>query len=32
MNTLEKKKLSIICLSGDFDKVLAAFTLATGAA
>ena len=28
----EKKKLSIICLSGDFDKVLAAFTLATGAA
>jgi len=32
MNTSEEKKLSIICLSGDFDKVLAAFTLATGAA
>jgi peroxiredoxin family protein len=28
----QKKKLSIICFSGDFDKVLAAFTLATGAA
>lgn len=28
----EKKKLSIICFSGDFDKAVAAFTLATGAA
>lgn len=28
----EKKKLSIICFSGDFDKTVAAFTLATGAA
>ncbi len=27
-----KKKLSIICFSGDFDKAVAAFTLATGAA
>lgn len=27
-----KKKLSIICFSGDFDRVVAAFTLATGAA
>lgn len=27
-----KKKLSIICFSGDFDKALAAFTLATGSA
>jgi peroxiredoxin family protein len=27
-----KKKLSLICFSGDYDKVLAAFTLATGAA
>lgn len=26
------KKLSIICFSGEFDKVLAAYTLATGAA
>jgi peroxiredoxin family protein len=26
------RKLSIICFSGDFDRVLAAFTLATGAA
>jgi len=26
------KKLSIICFSGDYDKALAAFTLATGAA
>lgn len=26
------KKLSIICFSGDFDKALAAFTLATGSA
>lgn len=30
MNTA--KKLSIICFSGDFDKAVAAFTLATGAA
>ncbi len=28
----ENKKLSIICFSGDFDKAVAAFTLATGAA
>lgn len=28
----QKKKLSIICFSGDFDKALAAFTLATGSA
>ncbi len=28
----ETKKLSIICFSGDFDKAVAAFTLATGAA
>ncbi len=26
------KKLSIICFSGDFDRAVAAFTLATGAA
>ena len=26
------KKLSIICFSGDFDKAVAAFTLATGSA
>ncbi|NOY36731.1 MAG: hypothetical protein GXO83_04075 [Chlorobi bacterium] len=33
MNNLsENKKLSIICFSGDFDKLVAAFTLATGAA
>lgn len=29
---MEKKKLSIIGFSGDFDKLTAAFTLATGAA
>jgi peroxiredoxin family protein len=31
---MDKKqdKLSIICFSGDFDKAVAAFTLATGAA
>jgi peroxiredoxin family protein len=28
----QKKKLSIIAFSGDFDKAVAAFTLATGAA
>lgn len=28
----ENKKLSIICFSGSFDKLVAAFTLATGAA
>lgn len=27
-----KKKLSIICFSGDFDKTVAVFTLASGAA
>ena len=33
MNDLvENKKLSIICFSGSFDKLIAAFTLATGAA
>jgi peroxiredoxin family protein len=29
---MEKKKLSIILFSGDFDRAVAAFTLATGAA
>ncbi len=29
---MEKKKLSIIVFSGDFDRAVAAFTLATGAA
>ncbi|MBL8025963.1 MAG: DsrE/DsrF/DrsH-like family protein [Fibrobacteres bacterium] len=29
---MDEKKLSIICFSGDFDKAVAAFTLATGAA
>jgi len=28
----EHKKVSIVCFSGDFDKVLAAYTMATGAA
>ncbi len=28
----ERRELSIICFSGDFDRMLAAFTLATGAA
>jgi peroxiredoxin family protein len=28
----DKKKLSIICFSGDFDRLVAAFTLASGAA
>lgn len=28
----EQQKLSIVCFSGDFDKAVAAFTLATGAA
>jgi len=28
----EQKKLSLICFSGDFDKLVATFTLATGAA
>lgn len=28
----EKKKISIICFSGDFDKLVAAFTLASGSA
>lgn len=28
----EKNKLSIICMSGDFDKAVAVFTLASGAA
>ena len=32
MNTSEKKKLSIISFSGDFDKLVAAFTLASGSA
>ena len=32
MNTTEKKKLSIISFSGDFDKLVAAFTLASGSA
>lgn len=29
---MNKKKLSIIAFSGDFDKLTAVFTLATGAA
>jgi len=29
---LDKKDLSLVCFSGDFDKVLAAFVMATGAA
>lgn len=29
---MEQEKISIVCFSGDFDKVLAAFTIATGAA
>lgn len=29
---METKKLSIVCFSGDFDKAVAALTLATGAA
>ncbi|MCL4482080.1 MAG: DsrE/DsrF/DrsH-like family protein [Bacteroidetes bacterium] len=32
MDTSEKKKLSIISFSGDFDKLVAAFTLASGSA
>ena len=28
----ENKRLSLICFSGDFDKLVAAFTLATGSA
>jgi peroxiredoxin family protein len=32
MNMSETKKLSIIAFSGDFDKLTAVFTLATGAA
>ncbi|OIQ00311.1 MAG: hypothetical protein AUK35_04110 [Zetaproteobacteria bacterium CG2_30_46_52] len=28
----KKKDLTIVCFSGDFDKVVAAFTMATGAA
>lgn len=29
---MEKKKISIVCFSGDFDKAIAAFTIAAGAA
>ena len=29
---MEQEKISIVCFSGDFDKVLAAFTIGTGAA
>ncbi|MEI8122393.1 MAG: DsrE/DsrF/DrsH-like family protein [bacterium] len=32
MTMAEKNKLSIICMSGDFDKAIAVFTLASGAA
>ncbi|MBQ1696987.1 MAG: DsrE/DsrF/DrsH-like family protein [Bacteroidales bacterium] len=32
MNETQKKKLSLIAFSGDFDKLTAVFTLATGAA
>ena len=28
----DHKKISIVCFSGDFDKMLAAYTIATGAA
>lgn len=28
----DKKKVSIVCFSGEFDKMVAAFTIATGAA
>jgi len=28
----QKKDVTIVCFSGDFDKILAAFTMATGAA
>lgn len=28
----DKKKISIVCFSGDFDKLIAAYTIATGAA
>jgi len=28
----EHKKISIVCFSGDFDKIVAAYTIATGAA
>lgn len=28
----DKKKISIVCFSGDFDKLVAAYTIATGAA
>jgi len=31
MAITDKKKLSIVCFSGDYDKVIAAYTLATGA-
>ena len=29
---VHKEKLSIVCFSGDFDRAVAVFTLATGAA
>lgn len=32
MSASDEKKLSIICFSGDFDKLVAAFTLASGSA
>ena len=32
METEKKKKATLIVLSGDFDKLFAAFTIATGAA
>lgn len=32
VNNKSEKKLSIICFSGDFDKLVAAFTLASGSA
>jgi peroxiredoxin family protein len=28
----DHKKISIVCFSGDFDKIIAAYTIATGAA
>ncbi len=29
---MDKEKISIVCFSGDFDKAIAAFTIATGGA
>jgi len=32
MDMTDKKKISIVCFSGEFDKLVAAYTIATGAA